>query len=150
MAGSEGRVPGFVRLHHGVGGALDAALHAQRAQQVAHQRGLAGAQVAVQVMKALASAAARPAPRAKAAVSSSLRQVSTRAVSRGLSGRGFYNRPICGSSQLVPQLREWARELGFSQIGVAGVDLSAPSPGLMQWLAQGFHGDMHYMAARTA
>ncbi|MBH2044279.1 MAG: tRNA epoxyqueuosine(34) reductase QueG, partial [Comamonadaceae bacterium] len=44
-------------------------------------------------------------------------------------------------------MREWARELGFSQIGVAGVDLSASEPGLMQWLAQGFHGDMHYMAA---
>ncbi|MHB1410565.1 MAG: tRNA epoxyqueuosine(34) reductase QueG, partial [Acidovorax defluvii] len=51
------------------------------------------------------------------------------------------------NSQLVPQVREWARELGFSQIGVAGVDLSASEPGLMQWLAQGFHGDMHYMAA---
>ncbi|MCZ8091857.1 MAG: tRNA epoxyqueuosine(34) reductase QueG [Acidovorax sp.] len=44
-------------------------------------------------------------------------------------------------------MQEWARELGFSQIGVAGVDLSASEPGLMQWLAQGFHGDMHYMAA---
>jgi epoxyqueuosine reductase len=44
-------------------------------------------------------------------------------------------------------MREWARELGFSQIGVAGVDLSASEPGLMQWLAQGFHVDMHYMAA---
>jgi epoxyqueuosine reductase len=49
--------------------------------------------------------------------------------------------------QGVAQIREWARELGFSQIGVAGVDLSSAEPGLMQWLAQGFHGDMHYMAA---
>jgi epoxyqueuosine reductase len=49
--------------------------------------------------------------------------------------------------QWVAQIREWARELGFSQIGVAGVDLSSAEPGLMQWLAQGFHGDMHYMAA---
>ncbi|MBB1602117.1 tRNA epoxyqueuosine(34) reductase QueG [Variovorax sp. UMC13] len=39
-----------------------------------------------------------------------------------------------------------ARELGFSQIGIAGVDLSSAEPGLMQWLAQGFHGEMHYMA----
>ena len=44
-------------------------------------------------------------------------------------------------------MQEWARELGFSQIGVAGVDLSAAEPGLCAWLAQGFHGDMHYMAA---
>ena len=44
-------------------------------------------------------------------------------------------------------MQEWARELGFSQIGVAGVDLSAAEPGLEAWLAQGFHGDMHYMAS---
>ncbi|WP_091567824.1 tRNA epoxyqueuosine(34) reductase QueG [Oryzisolibacter propanilivorax] len=54
---------------------------------------------------------------------------------------------MIGSSQLVPQVRRWARELGFSQIGVAGVDLSSAEAGLMQWLAQGFHGEMHYMAA---
>ncbi|WP_287805648.1 tRNA epoxyqueuosine(34) reductase QueG [Diaphorobacter sp.] len=44
-------------------------------------------------------------------------------------------------------MQGWARELGFSQIKVAGVDLSSAEPGLMQWLAQGFHGEMHYMAA---
>ncbi|WP_084153928.1 tRNA epoxyqueuosine(34) reductase QueG [Simplicispira psychrophila] len=53
---------------------------------------------------------------------------------------------VC-SSQLVPQIQQWAHELGFSQIGVAGVDLSCAEPGLMEWLAQGFHGEMHYMAA---
>ena len=37
-----------MRLHHGIGGAFDAALHAQSAQPVAHQRGLARAQVTVQ------------------------------------------------------------------------------------------------------
>ena len=51
------------------------------------------------------------------------------------------------SSQLFPQVQEWARELGFSQIGVTGVDLSSAEPGLVSWLAQGFHGDMAYMAA---
>jgi epoxyqueuosine reductase len=48
---------------------------------------------------------------------------------------------------LLLQLRQWAGELGFSQIGVAGVDLSQAEPGLAQWLAAGFHGSMHYMAA---
>jgi epoxyqueuosine reductase len=48
---------------------------------------------------------------------------------------------------LVAQLREWGQALGFSQIGVAGVDLSQAEPGLLNWLAQGFHGQMHYMAA---
>ncbi len=37
--------------------------------------------------------------------------------------------------------------MGFSQIGIAGVDLTAAEPGLSAWLAQGFHGDMGYMAA---
>ncbi len=49
--------------------------------------------------------------------------------------------------QLVQQLRGWAQELGFSQIGIAGVDLGAAEAGLLEWLAAGFHGDMHYMAA---
>ncbi len=47
----------------------------------------------------------------------------------------------------MKQLREWARELGFSQIGIAGVDLSSAEPGLLQWLDAGFHGSMGYMAA---
>ncbi|MDO9360186.1 MAG: tRNA epoxyqueuosine(34) reductase QueG [Polaromonas sp.] len=47
----------------------------------------------------------------------------------------------------VSQIQTWARELGFSQIGIAGVDLSSAEPGLSAWLAAGFHGDMHYMAS---
>ena len=34
----------------------------------------------------------------------------------------------------------------MSQIGVAGVDLSAAEAGLAAWLAAGFHGSMQYMA----
>jgi len=45
------------------------------------------------------------------------------------------------------RLRGWARELGFSQIGVAEVDLRAAEGGLLDWLGAGFHGDMAYMAA---
>ncbi len=48
---------------------------------------------------------------------------------------------------LVQSIQTWARELGFSQIGIAGVDLSSAEAGLSAWLAAGFHGDMHYMAA---
>ena len=47
---------------------------------------------------------------------------------------------------LLAQIRASALKLGFSQIGVTGVDLSSAEPGLLAWLAQGFHGDMHYMA----
>jgi epoxyqueuosine reductase len=48
---------------------------------------------------------------------------------------------------LLVQLREWAKALGFSQIGVADVDLSSAEPGLLAWLSNGFHGSMGYMAA---
>ncbi len=48
---------------------------------------------------------------------------------------------------LLTQLRGWASALGFSQIGVADVDLTSAEPGLLAWLHNGFHGDMTYMAA---
>jgi epoxyqueuosine reductase len=51
---------------------------------------------------------------------------------------------------LVAQLRQWAHGLGFSQIGVAGVDLADAERGLHDWLAQGFHGSMHYMQRHGA
>ena len=50
-------------------------------------------------------------------------------------------------SSLWPQLQAWAGQLGFSQIGVADIDLQAAEPGLLAWLAAGFHGEMGYMAA---
>lgn len=48
---------------------------------------------------------------------------------------------------LLQQLQGWATELGFSQIGVADVDLASAEPGLLAWLAAGHHGHMAYMAA---
>jgi epoxyqueuosine reductase len=65
----------------------------------------------------------------------------------------FYNRRVTfnggqiDAPQLMGQIREWALELGFSQIGVAGVDLSSAEPGLLSWLSNGFHGEMAYMQA---
>ncbi len=47
----------------------------------------------------------------------------------------------------MQQLRGWSRGLGFSQIGIADVDLSSAEPGLLRWLEAGFHGSMAYMAA---
>ena len=48
---------------------------------------------------------------------------------------------------LLAQLREWAAALGFSQIGVADVNLHEAEQGLLTWLDNGFHGAMGYMAA---
>jgi epoxyqueuosine reductase len=49
--------------------------------------------------------------------------------------------------RVARQLPGWGSGLGFSQIGVADVDLAAAEPGLQAWLAAGFHGGMAYMAA---
>jgi len=50
------------------------------------------------------------------------------------------------AAQLMVQVQAWGRELGFSQIGVAGIDLSGAEAGLGAWLAAGCHGGMDYMA----
>jgi epoxyqueuosine reductase len=49
-------------------------------------------------------------------------------------------------SALVAQLQDWGRALGFSQIGIAPIDLHDAEPGLQAWLEAGFHGGMDYMA----
>ncbi len=38
-----------------------------------------------------------------------------------------------------------ARALGFGALGVAGITLPEDERHLLHWLAQGFHGEMHYM-----
>ncbi|RVU45626.1 tRNA epoxyqueuosine(34) reductase QueG [Rubrivivax rivuli] len=44
-------------------------------------------------------------------------------------------------------MRGWGRELGFSQIAIADIDLTTAEAGLLAWLEAGFHGGMGYMAA---
>ncbi|WP_112183805.1 tRNA epoxyqueuosine(34) reductase QueG [Ralstonia sp. GX3-BWBA] len=51
-----------------------------------------------------------------------------------------------GMHALVAQIRSWGAELGFDAIRIADVDLSHAEEGLQTWLAQGFYGDMDYMA----
>ncbi len=46
---------------------------------------------------------------------------------------------------LLGDIRQWAIELGFSEMGVSGIDLSSAEQALLDWLAEGYHGDMHYM-----
>jgi epoxyqueuosine reductase len=46
----------------------------------------------------------------------------------------------------LQELRECAHGLGFSQIGVAGVDLHSAESGLLSWLSAGYHGEMDYLA----
>jgi len=46
---------------------------------------------------------------------------------------------------LADRIRGWARELGFQQAGIAGVELGEDAAHLRDWLAQGQHGRMEYM-----
>ena len=47
---------------------------------------------------------------------------------------------------LADDIRAWASELGFQQVGIADTDLSGCAPDLRRWLSQGLHGTMGYMA----
>jgi epoxyqueuosine reductase len=46
---------------------------------------------------------------------------------------------------LAGDIKAWARELGFQQAGIAGVELGEDAAHLRDWLAQGQHGAMEYM-----
>ena len=46
---------------------------------------------------------------------------------------------------LATQIRVWARELGFQQTGISGVELPEDERHLLDWLAQNYHGEMEYM-----
>ena len=54
------------------------------------------------------------------------------------------------SGNLSSSIKQWGRELGFQGVGIADADLSAAEPRLLEWLAQGWHGEMEYMARHGA
>src|SRR5580700_11717034 len=43
------------------------------------------------------------------------------------------------------ELGELAGSLGFDALGVAGIDIPEDEQHLLSWLADGWHGEMHYM-----
>ena len=138
----DSQVGQFIGFDHSVGRALDAPGYAQGLQQMAHQRGFAGTEIAAQFDEGV--------------VQRRLQGQRGGEALRGLfvaPGKSFYNRRVSkrfdhvSASQWVSKIQVWGRELGFSQIGVSGVDLSSSEPGLSAWLQRGFHGDMDYMAA---
>ena len=45
------------------------------------------------------------------------------------------------------QIQQWARELGFQQVGITDVDLGENEAYLQKWLDAGYHGSMDYMAS---
>ncbi len=54
--------------------------------------------------------------------------------------------PSIDYPKLADDLQQWARELGFQQLGVAGVELGEDETHLLDWLDAGRHGEMDYMA----
>jgi epoxyqueuosine reductase len=54
--------------------------------------------------------------------------------------------PALDTDALLADIRHWGAELGFARIGVANIDLAQDEAHFLDWLAQGFGGEMHYMA----
>jgi epoxyqueuosine reductase len=57
------------------------------------------------------------------------------------------NSRLVDYAALVSRIRSWARELGFQAVGISDTDLAVAENGLLDWLAQGWHGEMDYMAS---
>ena len=49
-------------------------------------------------------------------------------------------------TKLAQQIKSWGKQLGFNQVGIAGTDLPKDEARLNRWLADGYHGEMGYMA----
>ena len=49
-------------------------------------------------------------------------------------------------NRLARQIKQWGEEFGFQKTGITDIDLSAADKHLKNWLDQGFHGEMTYMA----
>lgn len=48
-------------------------------------------------------------------------------------------------NDLARQIKAWGKALGFAELGITDTDLSAQEPRLLEWLTQGYHGEMAYM-----
>lgn len=47
---------------------------------------------------------------------------------------------------LTAQVKQWAREFGFQDVGISSIDLSKHKTTLDQWLAEGYQGEMGFMS----
>jgi epoxyqueuosine reductase len=53
---------------------------------------------------------------------------------------------ISDPAALAAAVKAAGRDLGFQNLGIAGIDLTAAEAHFLDWLAAGFHGAMDYMA----
>ena len=49
-------------------------------------------------------------------------------------------------ADLAQQIKKWGEELGFQQVAITDTQLEAAENTLLEWLQQGYHGDMSWMA----
>lgn len=47
--------------------------------------------------------------------------------------------------ELASDIKNWGQMLGFQQVGIADIDLTAYEERFLDWLKKSFHGDMRYM-----
>ena len=48
-------------------------------------------------------------------------------------------------TELAATFKRLALELGFDEVGIAGIELAEEEAHLLEWLAAGMHGELHYM-----
>ncbi len=53
--------------------------------------------------------------------------------------------PPLNATELAKTIKQWGKNLGFQQIGIADTGLAEAESHLQAWLAAGFHGEMDYM-----
>lgn len=54
--------------------------------------------------------------------------------------------PAIDYGAVAEHIKRWGQELGFQGVGIADIDLTLAEARLHDWLAQGLHGEMAYMA----
>ncbi len=118
---------------------------AQRPEQAAHQRRLAGTEIPLETDD-------QPGPQDRAerrADGAGRRLVGERPLPGGMIVAMHGQDSLAGRT-LAVRIKEWGRDLGFNAVGITGTELGEAEARLMSWLAAGCHGEMDYMAAHGA
>ncbi len=132
-----------IRFQQSISGTFHPTAIAQRIQDAAHQSRLARAQISVQVDHQAGFDRGG--------------QASREVKGRIFTGEHEGDSAIIGTMQidypqqthyvaLNRQINLWAAELGFQAVGISDTHLAEAESGLLQWLAEGRHGQLDYMA----
>src|SRR5580658_3705523 len=84
-------------------------------------------------------------PSSSIAWASSARTCVAEYSSVGRAMGSLYWPPVIDLNAIKRELTAHARALGFGALGVADISIPEDERHLLRWLAQGFHGQMHYM-----